>query len=120
MFTEVPTGIDNVIRIDCQGKLTKDDLQRMHQLLHERLPALGRPGLVIGLDEFDGYDSPGAFVEDFRMDLAHRNDFSRIAMVGENTWEKWGANLADALTTGELKWFDTGEMKRAMGWAAGK
>lgn len=118
MFMEVPTGNDAVLRIDCHGKLTKDDLHTMHQLLHARLAELVKPGLVIGLDAFSGYDNPAAMAEDIRMDLAHRNDFARVAIVGDKTWVEWGAAVANAFTTGELRWFEAGNMNGAVKWAA--
>ncbi len=34
MFTETPKDHDDVIGIICKGKLTEDDLKRMHAFLH--------------------------------------------------------------------------------------
>ena len=44
MFTETLKDHDDVIGIVCEGKLTEDDMERMHALLHERLALVDKPG----------------------------------------------------------------------------
>lgn len=91
----------------------------VHALLHERLAASARPGLVVHLKDFSGYENSSALREDLKMDIAHRNDFSRIAVVGNRAWVKWGTKLAGFLTAAEMKWFDAAEADRAAEWARG-
>ena len=117
MFTETLTAHDDVIGIVCEGKLTEGDLKRMHTLLHERLQAADRPGLVIELTAFEGYDGLAAMREDLKMDTAHSNDFRRIAVVGESKWMEWGTEFVDALTKSEMRWFDPNEADAAVTWA---
>ena len=85
----------------------------MHALLHERLAIAAKPGLVVDLTNFDEYTGPDTMREDFRMDVAHRNDFGRIAVICDETWAAWGAWLAIALTRAEMRWFDRDEMDAA-------
>lgn len=117
MFTETLKDHDEVIGIVCRGKLTEDDLGRMHEPLHERLASADCPGLVVDLTGCDGYEGLGALREDLKMDTAHRNDFSRIAVIGDRKWMEWGTSLAGALTRAELRWFDSGEAEAAEDWA---
>ena len=117
MFTETETTHDDVIGIACEGKLSESDLQRMHALLHKRLERPAKPGLVLDLANFEGYDGPPAMLEDLKLDTAHANDFSRVAIVGEGTLMEWGTNLVGALTRAEMRRFDTGEMSAAVEWA---
>ena len=56
-------------------------------------------------------------LEDLKLDTAHANDFSRVAIVGEGTLMEWGTNLVGALTRAEMRRFDTGEMAAAVEWA---
>lgn len=117
MFTETLTDRDDVIGIVCEGKLSQADLKRMHALLHERLEtANGSPGLLVDLTGFEGYEGPAAMAEDLKMDTAHRNDFHRIAVVGERRWMQWGTSLAGLLTRAEMRWFDAAETAVATDW----
>ena len=75
MFTETLTAHDDTIGLACEGKLSESDLKRMHALLHERLQETSKPGLVLDLTRFEGYDGPSALLEDLKIDTAHRNDF---------------------------------------------
>ncbi|MDT0684049.1 STAS/SEC14 domain-containing protein [Roseicyclus sp. F158] len=119
MFTEIETADSNVIGIACRGKLSESDLERMHGLLHERLERPGKPGFVLDLTDFDGYDGPSAMLEDLKIDTAHANDFSRVAIVGEGVLMEWGAKLADALTQAEMRNFDPAQMDAAIEWVRG-
>ena len=117
MFTETQTRHDGVIGIACEGKLTKAELERMHALLHERLEAPSKPGLVLDLTRLKGYDEPAAMLEDLKIDTAHARDFGRIAIIGDGKWMEWGTKLAGALTRAEMRWFDAAEMDAAILWA---
>ena len=103
MFTGIMTGHDDLIGVACECKLSESDLKRMHALLHERLQETSKPGLVLDLTRFEGYDGPSALLEDLKIDTAHRNDFRRVAVVGEGALLEWGTRFADVLTTAELR-----------------
>lgn len=116
MFIETQPERSDVVGIACEGKLGDSDLKQMHTLLHERLAAADKPGLVVDLTKFEGYTGLAAMREDLKMDTAHRNDFSRIAVVGDKTWQEWGTAFAKALTRAEMRWFNTNEMTEAVEW----
>ena len=117
MFRETLKENDAVIGLMCEGKLSQDDLKQMHALLHHRLAAGAKPGLVVHLKGFEGYTGPAAMLEDLKMDVSHRNDFSRIAVVGRRSWMEWGTRLARLLTSAEMRWFDVEDADRAVEWA---
>lgn len=119
MFTETHTARDDVIGIVCEGKLSESDFERMHALLHERLASVEKPGLVVDLTNFEGYAGPAAMGEDLKLETAHRNDFSRIAVVGDAAWQEWGTRFAKALTRAEMRWFDASALDAAAKWAGG-
>ena len=117
MFTETLKDHDDVIGIVCNGELTEEDMKRMHGFLHERLASAGHPGLVVDLTGFESYEDLAALSEDAKMDMAHRNDFSRVAVIGDKKWMEWGTDLAGALTRAEMRWFDSNELEMAQDWA---
>ena len=118
MFSEILTEYDDVFGVECKGKLTSEEIRRMHDLLHKRVANVHR-GLVIDLTDFEGYEGLGALLEDLKVDTAHRNDFARIAVIGDRKWMEWGSALAGALTRAEMRWFDTGATAEAAIWARG-
>lgn len=117
MFTETLQQDDAVVGLVCAGKLSVEELERIHALLHERLCARPRPGLVVDLRDFAGYESLSAVLEDVKMDWAHRNDFSRVAVIGNRAWIEWGTRLVRLLTSADMRWFNVGDAKRAVEWA---
>lgn len=117
MFTETLKAHDDVVGISCKGRLSEDDLKQMHALLHDRLAEMTSPGLVVELVEFEGYENFAALGEDLKMDTAHRNDFGRIAVIGDRKWLEWGTALARLLTRSEMRWFKKSEADRALAWA---
>lgn len=119
MFTETLQQDNAVVGLVCAGKLSVEDLKRMHALLHERLADRPWPGLVVDLRDFAGYESLSAALEDVKMDLAHRNDFSRTAVIGNRTWMEWGTKLVKVLTSADMRWFEVGDADRAVEWARG-
>lgn len=120
MLTETLKSYDDVVGIACKGKLSQNDIKRMHALLHEKLEERAQPDLVIDLTEFEGYNGFKALRDDLRMDFAHRNDFGRIAVIGRRRWMQWGTSLASLFTTSPVRWFDTSEAEAAAAWARGR
>ncbi|MEQ9637836.1 MAG: STAS/SEC14 domain-containing protein [Devosia marina] len=118
MFRLVPTDSDIVLRVDCDGKLSTQDIAGIHAALHRHLEAEGRTSLVIGLANFEGYESGTALKKDFQMDVKHRNDFWRVALIGDQSWGEWGATLGDLFSSAELRWFDADHASHAVAWAA--
>ncbi len=117
MFTETLTEHEDIVGVACEGKLTEDDLKRMHALLHERLSAAENSSLVVDLTDFEGYKSLSALREDLKIDIVHRNDFARVAIIGDQKWTEWGTALVRTLIRAELRWFDSGELNKAIEWA---
>lgn len=119
MFRETSKSDEALVGLICEGDMSKGDFQQMHELLHERLAVNPKTGLLIHMKNFTGYENLPAVAEDLKVDVSHRNDFSRIAVVGDRKWMKWGTVLAQSLTSAELRWFDTEEIGQATIWARG-
>jgi len=88
----------------------------MHALLHDRIASTPKPGLVVDLGNFAGYEDLSAALEDLKMDAAHRNDFSRVAVVGSREWMELGTELVKFLTSADMRWFDIGGADEALEW----
>ena len=110
---------DGLLHIQASGKLSETDYDRFVPLF-ERIAAR-EPGSVPMLIElapdFAGWDL-GALWRELKFDVKHRDKFSRIAIVGTKTWEKWGTKLSAPLFPhAEMRFFAPEERAEAVAWA---
>ena len=117
MFKTVEFAADNVIGLECIGKLTEEDLRKIHLWLDAELARGGKPAMVIMMESFDGYADASAFWADLKIDSKHTGDLSRVAIVADQTWLKWGTVAANSFTGADLKWFATKDRDSAISWA---
>ena len=106
---------DGVLNIFADGQLTTDDytdfVPRFEQLAQEG-PSPMR--IELGPD-FSGW-SVAALWRDLKFDYAHREQFGRMAVVGDKRWEKWGAELSNPFFPGEMRFFERGREAEAEEW----
>lgn len=117
MWKEVKIEGDRVLGLECAGKLTEEDFRGIGTWLDEKLAGRGKPALVLFLGRFEGYENASALWQDMKIDAKRSDDLSRVAMVADQAWIKWGASAADLATGAKLKWFDTSERDAAIAWA---
>lgn len=117
MFKIVEIEAENVLGLECSGKLTEDDLKGIHSWLDGKLAKNVKPSLVIFMTSFDGYADASALWADLNIDLKHRGDLSRVAIVADQAWLKWGTVAANTFTGADLKWFATNDRDLAVSWA---
>jgi SpoIIAA-like len=118
---ELMTGSDDhVVAVRAWGVLTEDDYQRvLVPQLERTLEAARRIRVLFLIDEtFRGWNLRAAWLNT-RLDLRHRRDFEKVAIVGAPTWERWCAELAGLLIAGEIKTFSRDESSAAWIWLRG-
>ena len=109
---EITTHEGNLFELTATGTLDHSDYERV-------LPTIEKAAdeddlrMLIALRDFSGW-SPRAIVDDLQFDVAHRNDFKRIAIVGEKKLEEWVTKLSKPFFSGEVKFFE--QEARARTW----
>jgi universal stress protein A len=115
MFQFIPVAEDSIFAVRASGKLTDADYQqflpRIEELIQQNRPI----SLLLELEDFHGWE-PKAAWDDFRFGMAHDKDFERIAIVGENTWQKWMAMLGNAFTDARVRFFNRDQLQEAWDW----
>ncbi|GIW97660.1 MAG: hypothetical protein KatS3mg111_0993 [Pirellulaceae bacterium] len=111
--TEIAEG--KIIRVELQGKLTKEAYEMFVPLTEERIKQFGKVRMLVVLRDFHGWDA-GALWEDIKFDLKHFNHIERLAIVGESKWEKGMAVFCRVFTTAKIKYFDINELEEAEQW----
>lgn len=73
---------------------------------------------MLDLTKFEGYGNASALLEDLKIDTAHTNDFSRVAVVGERSWMEWGTRMVNLFARSEMRWSDP--VRKSMRWSGCK
>ena len=112
-----PHSTETLLILEISGKLSKGDFEQLDPELHRRRDLPRDSRLVMIMDDFDGYESLDALWTDLKMDMAHKDDFKKIAIIGDDRWERGLSKLAGMITDGELKFFAKEDKAAAMAWA---
>ena len=97
MIEELPVQEPGIGVFKASGKLTDADYQQFIPRLEELIHEYGKISVLLELEDFHGWE-PNAAWDDFKLGLAHPQDFERIAIVGDKAWEHWIALLAKPFT----------------------
>jgi len=120
MLYELPESAGDLLVIQATDTLTTSDYTDIFiPKVEEKLAAHGKIRALVYLDHnFTGFEA-GALWEDAKFGLAHRNDFIRLSMVGDQQWLEWLTNVANHLIEGETRHFTASQFLQALHWADG-
>lgn len=104
-----------LVYVHVSGKLDRDDYRAFEQAFDEMLERRNRVRMLITLDDFEGWTAAAAW-EDLKFDVKHFSSIERIAVVGEESWEKWVTVLFEPFTLAEMRYFDKGDEADARTW----
>ena len=106
-----------VVGIRLTGELAAEDYDRLAPHLEEKARAHGPLRVLVLMEDWNGWDSLTAMWEDLKLDAALNEHASgRLAMVGEEDWERWMTEAAKLLTEGKLRYFDRSALAAAWTW----
>lgn len=115
MIEELPTDVPGVGVFKASEKLTDADYQKFISQIESLIKEYGRISLFLELENFRGWESK-AIWDDFKIGQSHPYDFERIAIVGEQTWERWITLLAKPFTHAKIRYFKYDRRNDAWGW----
>ncbi|MFT4886628.1 MAG: hypothetical protein ACJAY7_000132 [Pseudohongiellaceae bacterium] len=89
------------------GKLTHEDYNMINPVIDSALDGVKDPVVTVFIDgsELEGWELRAAW-DDFKLGLKHGNEFDRIAIFGNKSWQKLASKIASWFTSGEVKYFD--------------
>jgi hypothetical protein len=118
MAIELTEATDSgVLEVQVSGKLSADDYNILEPGVDSFIASQGKIKILFAMHDFHGWEI-GAVWEDIKFATKHCADISKIAMVGENTWEKWMSVICKPFTLSSIKYFDAGEVDAARTWLA--
>ncbi len=100
--------VENVffMKIKIKGTLTHEDYKMMVPLLRDSVHSVKQAKIKVLIDatEFDGWETK-AIWDDFKFGMEFRDLFTKIAFIGNKSWEKYGVKIGNWFMGGELKYF---------------
>lgn len=115
MIQTIPVREDNIFAFKVTGTLTDADYQQFLPKLTALIEKHGAISLLIELDDFHGWEAKAAW-DDFKFGIEHNKDFTKIAIVGENRWQKWMSVLANAFISAKVQSFTRDNIQDAWNW----
>ncbi len=120
MFHSVHVGIvrssENLfVELSIKGKLTHADYEHFVPMIKEAMESLPnkKMRMIVDMRGFEGFELRAAW-DDFKFGLEFRNDFEKLAVVGNKNWEKYATKLGSWLLGGEVRYFTDAD--KAMQW----
>lgn len=104
-----------LLEVRVSGKLSKEDYEHFEPAVAGLIESVGKIKLLFVMHDFHGWDV-GAVWEDIKFAIKYYRDIEKIAMVGENAWERWMATICKPFTMSSIKYFDAGDEEAAIEW----
>ena len=109
---------DRLLILHVGGELKKTELDAVQSDFVEKIAGSGTVKLLVLLENFTGWERSEAW-GDTDFFFSHRNDFEKIAVVGDPRWEAQVLAFAGAgLRKGPVKLFPETSESAARAWLA--
>lgn len=105
MIKEIPVNEPHILAIRISGKLVDEDVTQFVPRLEKVLQKENKLSLLIKLEDFAGWSAKAAW-EDIKIGLSHEDKLLRIAIVGENSWQKLMASFGNLFTDTKIQYFN--------------
>ena len=103
------------VQFRLSGKLHDEDYKTFVPLVDESIAAHGRTRILVHFHNFEGWDTH-ALWDDIKFATTHCTTIERIALVGENKWQKYMAMVCRPFTMAKLQYFDISDISAAEAW----
>ena len=109
--------LDNgkLLEVHLTGKLLKTDYETLLPAVERLVKQHGKLLMLVEFNDFHGWTG-SALWEDIKFDAKHFNDIERLAIIGENKWEKVMAAFCKPFTTAKVRYFDHTHRAEAREW----
>ena len=105
-----------VLGIRLAGKLTAEDYDRLAPYLKEKARTHGPLRVLVLMEDWDGWVSLTAMWKDLKLDAALNEHVERLAVVGEEDWERWMTEVTKPLAEGKVRYFEPSALEAAWAW----
>jgi hypothetical protein len=101
--------------VTLHGKLESQDYDHFVPEVDRLTKKYGKIRMLVELVDFHGWTA-GALWEDTKFAARHFSDIERLAIVGDQKWEKGMAVFCKPFTLASVRYFDRQEIDKARDW----
>lgn len=106
---------NHIAVLKVSGTITKEEVKHVEPLIEDAI-SHGEPlNFYIELADFNGMDL-AAVKEDVKFDIKHKDDYGKIAIVGESSWQDWATRFCDIVLDAPMQYFDHAHSEKAWQW----
>jgi hypothetical protein len=115
---EILAGLPaHTVGFKMSGKLGDEDYKRFVPLVDAEVARDGKVNVLAEFHAFRGWDAKGLW-DDIKFSTTHCSKIRKIALVGDQAWEKWMAYVCKPFTMAKIKYFDIKQFESAKSWLA--
>lgn len=105
----------DVIEVQCSGTVTREDYRQALPEMEKLLCDGQTRRFFILLRDMDRFEA-GAVWEDLKFDLKHKEQYGKMAVVGDRRWEEWVISISRPFFNAEIKYFPMDQEEKARKW----
>jgi hypothetical protein len=105
----------DLLEVVVSGKISHDDFEHFGPKVEEMVKQHGKIRVLFDMVDFHGWE-PTAIWDDTKFAFKHFCDITRLAMVGDKTWEKGMSAFCKPFTKAEIRYFDWSAIREAWAW----
>jgi len=107
---------DGVLRVELAGNLDIAAYASVNDELDAIIATNGRIKLLLDLREFDGWQGLSGLAEHFSLVRDHRHAPTRVAVVGNQEWQKMAERVFSKFVDADVKFFESPAADGAETW----
>ena len=106
-----------LLEVAVNERLTHGDYERFIPEFERLVKQHGKIRVLFEMTDFHGWEG-AALWDDFKFDIKHFSDIERLALVGDERWEKGMGVFCRPFTTATIRYFDHSAIEQARNWLA--
>ncbi len=109
---------DQILHVQLLGKLDTAAYARAEDDMDAYVRDHGRFKLLLDLREFDGWQGLAALGDHLKLIRDHRHIPTKVAVLGDESWQKLAQKLMRYFISAESRYFDEDDIENAKAWLA--
>ena len=115
MYERIDGNDGNFIAFKLTGEITEEDIREMSRIVDDACAKSDKIRMFFKLTELQ-VDDASAYWETFKIARNYAQDVERVAIVGDENWEKRWIGIGGKLVETEVQYFDEERLEDAWDW----
>ena len=108
----------NLAGVTLSDTLTEEDYEAFTSLLEDHFESNITTRVLIVMDDVDDW-SPDERWEDLAFDVRHLSDVDKVAIVGDDLWERWLDKTEVLFPMSTIQTYEAADEEEALSWIRG-